>query len=330
MSELKPESTNTATKIQILRTFVERLSGRVFPELGTLVDVECAPSRFISSYGADIIALKFDSGNSLRVFRKDFRLAPVERRDREMHAYRHLLSKADLGTARYYGEVVEESSSRYWLFLEYVPGLAIKHREFEYWVAGAHWLGRMQSYFETDADAVRGDALLARHDRAFFSSIADAAVAAVHSADPSSTARIQRIVEGYSSIVTEIVSTPQTLAHGDYKPIQILVNEDSGRMRVCPVDWEKCAVGSMYYDLATLTEGFEPAQLTILIDAFLSAAPAEQRHIGRSDVRRGVEILRLNAVLNRLRMSHVGGSSQEAVLNLLERAERQANVVMSG
>ena len=246
---------------QVLLDTIRGFSPQLFDGKGKVVAVDRVRSKFASSYGADILTLIFDSNDKIKLFLKDFRNAPRSRCERETHVYQKYLSKSKLGTADCFGFVIDEPSERYWLFLEYVPGLAIKYRDFDYWVEGARWLGKMQSHFVNHTYVTKENTLLVKHNADFYKSIAQSAILAIKSANVSWTPRIEKIVESYSPVISEMISTPQTFTHGDFKPIQIIINEESDSLRVCPVDWEKCAFGSIYYDLSTLTEGFAADQL---------------------------------------------------------------------
>src|SRR5205823_228814 len=79
-------------------------------------------------YAAEVLTVRLDSGAAFRVFLKNFGLSarpkdgPRQRREREVRVYRELLAGAGLGTAGYYGSVLDEARGRLWLLLEYVDG----------------------------------------------------------------------------------------------------------------------------------------------------------------------------------------------------------------
>src|SRR5205807_1492305 len=85
-------------------------------------------SASAASYAAEVLTVRLDSGAAFRVFLKNFGLSarpkdgPRQRREREVRVYRELLAGAGLGTAGYYGSVLDEARGRLWLLLEYVDG----------------------------------------------------------------------------------------------------------------------------------------------------------------------------------------------------------------
>src|SRR5437762_11485756 len=60
---------------------------------------------------------------------------------------------------------------------------------------------------------------------------------------------------------------------------------------ICPVDWELAAIGSSFYDLAFLADGFEPPRLDQVLEAYRAEAlRGGIEEIGRASCRERVEI----------------------------------------
>src|ERR1043166_8709865 len=104
-------------------------SGRPQPS----ISIERQASRCSSSYASDIVTVELPGNKKLRMFLKNFGTSYIAkngmraRRERELGAYRDLLAQADLGTARYYGSVWDESQGRFWLLLEFVDAVPVRY-----------------------------------------------------------------------------------------------------------------------------------------------------------------------------------------------------------
>ena len=85
-----------------------------------------------------------------------------------------------------------------------------------------------------------------------------------------------RRLEGFSSDIEPsidlIAGQEQSLVHGHYDAANILVSADAKPVRICPVDWELAALGSRFFDLASLCDGFEPPALHRIWDAYAEGA----------------------------------------------------------
>src|SRR5262249_32881347 len=67
--------------------------------------------------------------------------------------------------------------------------------------------------------------------------------------------RLEKLAVRYEEVVARLLALPVTFIHGEFYPSNVLVQETSGALRVCPVDWEMAAVGPGLIDLAALTAG---------------------------------------------------------------------------
>ena len=149
---------STPAEEQVLRECLERIVADVFGSGPAITAVQRKRSQYSSFYGSDVLTVRLEDGGEFQVFLKDFgshqrvKEGMKGRREREVAVYRDLLPAAGLGTARYYGSHWDEAQGRFWLFLEYVPGVPVAHSPFEYWVAAAGWLGRKDAYFARQAD----------------------------------------------------------------------------------------------------------------------------------------------------------------------------------
>jgi hypothetical protein len=224
------------------------------------------------SYRVEVLTLHTSAGAE-RIFLKDFGSCKhakehmEERRTRELRVHRDVLRTAGLGTPAYRGSVWDPCHQRFWLLLEYVEGRRLSDLDFEHWVDAARWIGRLQRHFRDEA---RTDGtFLEEHGPAFFWSVAEAALQAVAAVAPDLLPRLESALRRYDEPVGAMASAPFTLVHGVFRPYNVLVRAaGDGAAAICVTDWEECARGGPLYDLAYLSDGFEPAQLHRLIDAY--------------------------------------------------------------
>jgi aminoglycoside phosphotransferase (APT) family kinase protein len=264
-----------------LREVLEEVLAQHFGSPQTILGVQRLRSEHSSSYETEVVTVGLEGRGELRLFLKDFgariyqKDSMTERRARELYVYRDLLFEADLGTPTYYGAAWDEERERFWLLLEFVEGVQVKHREFEEWVRAVAWLGRMQAHFAQREGVLAASEFLIRQDADFFRSTAELARRAVAATLPRLAARLDRALVGYEEATDLMAAQPLTLVHGGYRPQNIILAGSPQAPRICPADWEEAALGSCFYDLAYFCDGFEGERLAVLVDAYRSEA---ERH----------------------------------------------------
>ncbi|MDB4441903.1 aminoglycoside phosphotransferase family protein [bacterium] len=292
-------------------------------------------SDYSSWYSSDIITVQLVTGVELMIFLKDFGSYPrpkegmVKRRERELCVYRNLLAEPNLGTPKFYGSVWDEPKGRFWLLLEFVNGIPVKHCNFEYWIAAAGWLGQMQGYFAKKSSSLRACSFLKLHDAHFFQSTVERALQALSQISKPLADRMEKMVNGYDRLVTVMASQPLTLVHGAYLPSQIIVDIDAGTPRICPVDWELAAVGSALYDFAFLADGFDPQRRDRLWEAYRQAAAKYSIPVPEMDeVMYIVDCFRLHKIINWLSQALDRQYPEKEVAKLVHIGERLSNLVL--
>lgn len=184
-------------------------------------------SRFdlATSYAAQVVEVRLDTGEELRLFLKDFgstvrpKDGPRQRREREVGVYRELLAGAGLGTARYHGSVLDEPGGRLWLLLEFVDGTPVGYLEIgEYWARAAAGLGRLHGHFAGQAGRLGGCEFLVRHDADFFWSREERAARCVGQLAPHLAGELVRVETGYGRVVDRMAALPRTLVHAAAGP----------------------------------------------------------------------------------------------------------------
>jgi len=320
---------------RVLRSCLEPIVARYYGSRPSdIAAVERKRSEFSSFYASDIITVRLASGDQFQVFLKDFgtfdhlKDTMQERREREMLVDRDILPDAGLETARYYGSVRDETSGRFWLLLEFVEGLPISHLEFEDWIPAAGWLGRMYGYFSRHPQLWENCDTLMRHDGEFFHSIAQQALQSVAEFSPELGRRLDPIVGRYHKAVAVMTSQPQTFVHATYRPAQIIIDKRRTPARVCPVDFEKAAVGASLYDLTFLVDGFDPPRLRQLFEAYRTEAQRYGVNVpDDEEMKRVVDCFRLHRVMGWLAVSMVRGYPSQTIHKLIVMAEDLGELV---
>jgi hypothetical protein len=313
----------------VLRECLEGVVANHFRDGGVTIDtVERRRSQYSSFYASDIVTVTLTSGERLRVFLKDFgsfhhpKDTMKERREREVVVYRDLLDGAGLDTARYYGSVWDETEGRFWLLLEFVEGVPIRHLDFEAWLPPVAWLGRMYGYFAARPELWRDCDALLRHDAAFFETTAEQALKAVTEYSAELGGRVGPVVSRYHKAVAVMTAQPPTLVHGTFRPAQIITDDPHHPRRICPVDWEKAAVGASLYDLTFIVDGFDPPRLRRLFEAYRAEALRAGVRVGDdAEMKSVVDCFRLHRVMNWLAVSLARRYEDKVIRKLVGMAE---------
>jgi aminoglycoside phosphotransferase (APT) family kinase protein len=303
------------------------LASRFGPR-ATIVGLRRAPFDGATSYPAEIVHVRLSTGQELKLFLKDLSTSRLpkdairDRREREFRVYRELLPRTDVGTARYYGALGDESLDRVCLLLEFVDGVPLGKCELEGWLAAARWLARLQGAVARHADVLARAPFLVRHDAKFYRAKADLAEIAVGQVSAALAGRLARALSGYDRVVAVMADQPRTLAHGSYRPENILVSGGGAAARICPIDWELAAWGAALYDLAFLTDAAAPSWWEPLWDAYTDEAGRCGVAVPpREELRHVVDCFRLLKTLKALSECVTWGFPERKVVKLVGMAE---------
>ena len=167
--------------------------------------------------------------------------------------------------------MIDVQPGRYWLFLERVTGLELRHvGEFATWQQTGQWLADLHTRFAPAAASLsESPALrLLRYDDEYYRLWLHRAQAFVQRAKLSkSTGALkgfERLASRYDDIIERLLSLPLTLIHGEFFPCNVLVQTNGEGRRVCPVDWEMASIGPGLIDLATLCAGWSERRRKML------------------------------------------------------------------
>jgi Ser/Thr protein kinase RdoA (MazF antagonist) len=177
---------------------------------------------------------------------------------REIETYRDILEPAGLGTAHFYGAVVDAAERRYWLFLENVEGAGLwQFGELATWERAARWLAKLHATFARDTRWQRATHLMqygADYYRVWLERARAFANRAEEGRSNASAAKLEWLSTRYDEVVDRLLTLPRTFIHGEFYASNVLVDGELPE-RVCPIDWEIAAVGPGLIDLAALVGG---------------------------------------------------------------------------
>ena len=317
-----------------LREGLERMIPAMLDTPSAITGIHWSRFKHSTSYNTYLVTVQLATGSELKLFLKDFGFSvrpkdsPKQRRERELLVYQDLLAEAELGTARYYGSILDESQGRFWLLLEYVDGTPVGYCNIEHWAPAAGGLGRMHGYFAQQCNRLRACDFLIHHNADFFWSKAELALRNVSQISPHLVDRLENIINHYAPIVDIMTGQPPTLLHGGCRSSNILVKVASDPSRVCIIDWEKAGFGAPLYDVAYLLDGIEPPTLDRLLDVYRQEALAYNLHLPpKEEMKYFVDCFRLHMVMNLLSYAVLKGYKEKGVAKIIDIGDHLSNIV---
>lgn len=284
-----------------LQTILERELSRYFGATHKITQLSRHPSEYRTSFALEELAVDLKDGKHLELIFKDlswqalsedirqvkpyFLYNPL----REIEAYRAILAPHQIGTATCYGASVDEQRQRYWLFLEKVSGHELYQiGEFDKWQAVARWLAEFHNRFAARVDQLNNITSLLQYDGAFYRRWVQRACSfAKHCGDAQQRnvkAVLTWLAAQYEKVVEKLIALPSTLIHGEFYSSNVLVQNETNGVRVCPVDWEMAGVGPGLLDLAALTAGkWNEKQKAALVLSYYDARKTTRREYLKPD-----------------------------------------------
>ena len=302
-------------------------------------------SEYCSSFIIEELDITLDDGTTHALIVKDLSPAALTEGGggikpsffyepmREIETYRRVLATHRLGTATYYGAVVQEECKRYWLFLERVPpGLLWQQGDIEVWKLVARWLAGMHTFLVTATERRESAAFahLLNYDRDFYWRWMHRAAWFVAEGDKSaewkSAAAIRGLENRYGKVVERLAAMPVTVIHGEFFASNVMIDTGPERLRVCPVDWEMAGIGPGLVDLAGLTSGgWTREQKDAMALAYYDALPADRTvNYDRQTFLTDLEYCRLHQAVQWLGWSPEWSPPPEHAQDWLKEALRSA------
>jgi aminoglycoside phosphotransferase (APT) family kinase protein len=284
----------------------EELRGALARLLGDreIASLERRPCSYRTSHELDELDVTLADGTSLSLMLKNLArtaLDPAAHKakpeflhdpEREIEAYRTLLTPAGLGTPRFHGAVVQPERDRYWLLIENVVGEVLwQVGELDVWREAAAWLAVLHEHF-LGRDLGPAGPHLIRYDAAFYASWMERAL---EFAGGERHERLRWLAERYDPVVARLAALPETFIHGEFYASNVLIQRGPGRLRVCPIDWENAALGPGVIDLAALTTGaWTPAERAQIARGYLEHAGASGHERDEPELLENLELARLH------------------------------------
>ena len=117
--------------------------------------------------------------------------------------------------------------------------------------------------------------------------------------------------------------------HGTYRPPQIIIDKSCHPTRICPVDFEKAAIGASLYDLTFIADGFDTPRLHRLFKSYRSEAErAGVRVPDNPEMTHIVDCFRLHRVMNWLAVSMARKYEDDVIHKLMNMAQSVGDLVL--
>lgn len=239
------------------------------------------PFRGSSSFATELLTATLEDGESIDIFFKD--LNPenqlnearairdengLDRSQRELSMYQHVLTPLRLGTPKLYGYRWEPDESTYWIFLEHAgPKRLSRLGDFNIWVDATRWIAKLHAVDYRQLDEV--NKVLPQYDADHFQ-LCRAQVErnfARFNAEQQRT--ISEALARYNNILDYLNNLPKCLIHGEYFGKNVMVRPLSSDDAIAVIDWETAAIGPRCVDLVSITAGrWTPEQRTEMKQAY--------------------------------------------------------------
>ena len=275
---------HTRARTSDLKRHLENQLSTQFGRRRSIVKLTRRLCPYTSSFRIDELDVQLEDGARMQLVLKDLsaeamlenaraRPAFLYEPRREIQAYCSILPHGPAGTAAWYGAVTDPSAGRYWLFLERVRGLELRHvGAFSTWERTARWIGRFhRSFSPAHLRQLARQSTVLVYDEDFYWRWLDRAQSFARRR--LATRRIlDRIARSYRFVIKRLSDLPRTLIHGEFYPCNVLICADGRAVRVCPVDWEMAALAPGLMDLACLTTGWSARKQRALARAYAGTA----------------------------------------------------------
>jgi len=222
-------------------TPIEIISRNKFPDYSTfpveLIRCKVEESRLVTlfcKYLGGLEPKNFDHRNGVEY---------------EAKIYAEVLAKIPLSKITYYGHSQFMDSGETIIVLEYLgDNLRVSYStDPDVLLKAAEWIGRFHSLLESQAPA-----FVKTYDKQYYTFWLERFENLVYSFRVEHS-YVTNIIDFFKQNIEIFTSKPQSIIHGEYYPINILIRDG----RIYPVDWESAAVGAGEIDLACLIEGWD-------------------------------------------------------------------------
>ncbi|MGB3714743.1 MAG: phosphotransferase [Candidatus Promineifilaceae bacterium] len=221
--------------------------------------LERRKNTYTSSFGSEIVTCRLSNGQELELFVKYGRPGADSGQDFwgntniEAAVYRDILQPLSLTSATFYGAFTDEIYEYTWLVIAYLGeayrlNRTPRARQALGW--SARWLGQFHAATEVEVSTGSYPQLRA-HTADYYCGW----VNHVHDSTRPFHGQypwVPTLCRRFKEDIPMLTATPQTVIHGEYYPMNILVDGE----RIYPIDWQTAAVARGELDLASLIEGW--------------------------------------------------------------------------
>lgn len=224
--------------------------------------LERCANIYTSTFSSEIVTCQQSDGKKLKLLLKYGRpgvhAGDVNRGSTDFEAvvYQEVLSPLALSAVTSYGAYNDDANGYTWLVLEYLSeALRLTRAPEQALCWSAHWLGQFHALNEKRL----GDQSLPKlisHTADYYLGWARRTQTfsrPLHDQYP----WLPTLCQQFETRVSLLVTEPQTIIHGEYYPMNILIEGE----KVYPIDWQSVAIARGELDLASLIEGWGHGEL---------------------------------------------------------------------
>jgi hypothetical protein len=251
--------------------------------IGAELHIEARQPSISGTFPKEIITLRTEHGQRHRMFVKYGNGSDHNDHGHragvryESTIYRLLLRPLGIDRPEYFGLYTGHGRGHEWLFLEFLEGAlrlmeSTTDRALE---LAAEWLG----WFHAACEASSPCPGIRRFDERYYAGWIDRAHSAARDLVDSHD-ELPDVWRTTRHVVARWLCDPETIAHSEYYPKNVLVVEDG----IYPVDWESAAAAPGELDIASLTDGWPADVMDDCVHAYREArwpAGLPERHAPR-------------------------------------------------
>jgi hypothetical protein len=267
---------------------LEQGLGKIRGERICLQELKREPFRGSSSFATEHLTALLDDGESIEIFFKDLNPANqldeariireqggLERSQRELSMYQHVLTPLKMGTPKLYSYRWEPSEDIYWIFLEHAgPKRLSRLGDFDLWVEATRWVAKLHAVDYRRLDDVV--AQLPLYDADHFQLCVHQVKRNFSRFNEEQQSVVSQALERYYGILDYLNNLPKCLIHGEYFGKNVMVRPVRTDGAIAVIDWETAALGPRCVDLVSITAGrWTPEQRREMKQAYAESYESE-------------------------------------------------------
>jgi aminoglycoside/choline kinase family phosphotransferase len=248
---------------------IETLEGALTQSQGRtirIIQLDRAQCQHESTFHGEHLVVRFENGESLRVFLKDLspqhqieqarkvRCSDTPASNQELRVYQTILSRLALGTPELYAFRWNQDRGIYWMFLEDTGSSRLRDcRNFMRWMPAAQWAARFHAATR-NLPASQTD-FLPSYNAAHFRRCAANIQKALPDLESKDRQLIGRAYNHFESRIDWLNGLSRSVIHGQFFGKNIMLRPKTHEHHIAVIDWETAALGPSLFDLVSVSSG---------------------------------------------------------------------------